>query len=611
MKERGERDRGSAVSVDQEMAAPRHLSPRRATKTSPVVLTALVVALVPFVVQTIAMLNGYFGQDDFILTYRAAHSASYDLGYLFQDYSGHLQPGAFLLASLVTTVAPLNHTVAVLPLILVHAATLWLAWRVFVRLFGVRWAILPPYAIFAASPVILFPSLWWAYGMQLFPLLLAMFAALHAHLRYLGQGQVRHAVAAVAWTIGGLAFYEKAALIPAILLGVTVLLAPRGELAPIMWAIRGHRWVWLTYAALVAGFAVLYLNLTASQASGEPVTSRTIVEFAGRSIVDNLLPGMFGGPFTEPGGGAAWQTPPPVVRVVAALIAITLVVVSATRSRRRALLPWLFLLAYLTVDLTLVASTRLGVVGPAVATDPRYLADVVPVAVLCATFAFLPRDEPHRPEQPRTRLAVLAVVALLLAGSMVSFLRLAPALQFHNARDYVAKASEALTERPGISLYDGAVPGDIMIGWFIDDASASRVVGLVPENPRFDRPAEELYQLDRTGEPQPVQQLKTTVTAVPGPVKDCGYLVEDGVVRIPLHRASPGKQIVRIGYYTSDIGPGTVRAGDRTYPVRFTDGLHVMHVVATGPLTEIVVSRSQDIAPLCVTNVEVGLPQDP
>jgi hypothetical protein len=599
------------VSVDQEVAAPRHLGSRRASKRSAIAIAALVTALVPFVVHAVASLNGYFGQDDFILTYRAAHAAPYDLSFLFQDYSGHLQPGAFLLAWIVTTIAPLNHTVAVLPLLATHAVTLWLAWRVLVRLFDRRWVTILPFAVLAGSPVILFPTLWWAYGMQLLPLLLAMFAALDAHLRYLDTGHAKHAVAAVAWTVFGLAFYEKAALIPAVLLGVTVLLAPRDEVAPIVWTLRRHRFVWLAYVLLVAGFAVLYLNLTASQASGEPVTSRTIVEFAGRSIVDTLLPGMFGGPLTDSGGGAAWSTPPPVVRMVAVLAAIAVIAVSSVRSRRRALLPWLFLAAYLAVDITLVAATRLGVVGPAVSTDPRYIADAVPVAVLCAMFAFLPAGEPRRPEQPQTHLAVLAVTALLLLGSMVSFLRLAPALQFHNARDYVDKAREALAERPGIVLFDGGVPGDIMIDWFLDDASASRVVGLVPEHPRFDRPAEEIYQLDRTGEPQPVLNLQTSVTAVPGPVKDCGYLVEDGVVRIPLHRAVPGRQIVRIGYYTSDMGPGTVRAGGRSYPVRFTDGLHVIHVVATGPLLEIVVSRSQDIAPLCVTNVQVGVPPAP
>src|ERR1044072_6342181 len=186
--------------------------------------------------------------------------------------------------------------------------------------------------------------------MQLLPLLLAMFAALHAHLRYRDEGRVTSAVATVAWTVFGLAFYEKAALIPAVLFRVTVLLAPRTDLAPIVGALRRHRWLWVAHAVVIVAFAALYLSLTESQASGDPVTSRTIVEFAGRSIVDTLLPGMFGGPFTEPGGGAAWQTPPPAVRMVALLIAIAVVVISAVRSRRRALLPWLFLTAYVAVD---------------------------------------------------------------------------------------------------------------------------------------------------------------------------------------------------------------------------------------------------------------------
>ncbi|MGH3877515.1 MAG: hypothetical protein ACRDSK_10830 [Actinophytocola sp.] len=602
----------SVVSGDQELAAPRHLGPRHGARRfgSPVGVAALVVAGVPFVVHMIATLNGYFGQDDFILTYRAAHAAPYDLEFLFQDYSGHLQPGAFLLTWLVTAVAPLNHTIAVLPVLAMHAVTLWLCWRVMVRLFGAQWALLVPFAVFAASPVILFPTLWWAYAMQLFPLLLAMFAALHSHLRYLDDGRVGQAVAAAGWTLFGLAFYEKAALIPAVLFGVTVLLVPRERIAPIMSTLREHRWVWAAHAALVIGFALLYLSLTESQTGGDAVTSRTIVEFAGRSIVDTLLPGMFGGPFTEAGGGAAWQTPPPVVRMVAVLAAVGLIVMSAVRSRRRALLPWLFLAGYLAVDLTLVATTRLQDVGPAVATDPRYLADAVPVAVLCAVFAFLPSDEPRRPAAPQTPLAVLAVSAVLIAGSLVSFLILAPALQFRDARDYVTTARAELAERPGMVLFDGGVPNNIMIDWFLDDASTSRVVGLVPEKPRFDRPAEELYRLDETGTPQPIRDLGATVSAVRGPVKDCGYLVEDGTARIPLHREVPGRQIVRIGYYTSDTAPGTVRVGGRSYPVRFTDGLHVVHVVAPEPVTQVEVSRSIDVAPLCITDVRVGVPPE-
>ncbi|HWM05867.1 MAG TPA: glucosyltransferase domain-containing protein, partial [Actinophytocola sp.] len=369
--------------------------------------------MVPFVVWGWAALNGYFGQDDFIITHRAAHASPWELDYLFQDYSGHLQPGAFLLAWLATTLAPLNHTVAMVPLLATHAVTLVLCWRVLVRLFQKRWAIVPAFVVFSCSPLILFPTLWWAYAMQLLPLLLAMFAALLAHLRYLDSGRVRSAVTAGVWVLVGLAFYEKAALVPALLFAVTVLRTGQS----IIDALLRHRWVWAGYAAIVAGYAALYLALTADQ-GGEQVTSRTILEFAYKSVVHTFLPGLLGGPLTGSGGGAAWATPPLGVRIAAVVLAAGLVVLSALRSRRRALLPWLFLAGYLVVDLTLVAATRLGEFGPVIATDPRYLADAVPVAVLCAMFAFLPagRTRPDD-EQPRnaTRLAAAGLTVVLAA----------------------------------------------------------------------------------------------------------------------------------------------------------------------------------------------------
>ncbi len=597
----------SAVSPDQTLSGPRHLSPDRTTSRfgSPVAVAAFVVAVVPFVVHTWATLNGYFGQDDFIFIHRSAHSAPYDLGFLFQDYGGHLQPGTFLLSWVVTAIAPLNHTVAVVPLLAARAVTLWLCWRVLTRLFGTRWALLPFFAIFAACPLILFPTLWWAYALALFPLLLAMFGALHAHLRYLDTNRPWHAVVAGLWTVVGLAFYEKAALIPALLLGVTVLLAPRGEVAPIVWALRTHRWVWAANAALLACYVAVFVQTTTSQVSENPVTTGTLVEFTGRSIVDTLLPGLFGGPFTGSGGGASWATPHPAVRMLAVLAAAAVIAASVVRSRRRAVLPWLLLAGYLAVDLALVASTRLGLVGAAVATDPRYLGDVVPVAVLCAAFALLGGDAPKKPDNPLVQTALAAAV---VAASTASFLHVAPALQFREARDYVATTRAALADRPGLVLFDAPVPGDIMIDWFVGDAFTSRVVGLIPEHPRFDRPAEELYQLDATGTPQPIVGLTDTVSAQAGPVPDCGYLVRNDIVHIPLTGTVNGRRIVRIGYYTADSAPGTVKAGDSQFPVRFTGGLHSVYVVVTGSFTEIQVSRDIDVAPMCVTDVQVGLP---
>jgi hypothetical protein len=44
--------------------------------------------------------------------------------------------------------------------------------------------------------------------------------------------------------------------------------------------------------------------------------------------------------------------------------------------------------------------------------------------------------------------------------------------------------------------------------------------------------------------------------------------------------------------------------------VRFTEGLHVVHVVAPEPVTQVEVSRSIDVAPLCITDVRVGVPPE-
>jgi hypothetical protein len=553
-------------------------------------LTALLVAGIPFLVHAWVALHGYFGQDDFVITYRSAHADPLDFAYLFQDYSGHLAPGTFLLAWLATAIAPLNYAVAVVPLLVMHAVALLLFWRVLVHCFGARWALLAPFAVFAASPLILFPTLWWAYGMQLLPVLVAMAAALLAHLRHLDTGHTRYAVHAILWTVAGMLFYEKAALFAGLLFGVTVL---RGS--TVAEAVVRHRHVWLAHLALLAGYAVLYFGLTASQTDGDPVPAAEVAEFAYRSIVDTFLPGLLGGPLAAPGGGATWVTPPLVVRIVAVAVTVALIVLRRSKA-------WVLLAGYLAVDLALVAVTRLALVGPVIGADPRYLADAVPVAVLCATFAVL------RPDREPRRWAVLAVTLVVVVGSVASFLRLAPSLQFREARDYVATARAAFAEQPGIVLYDTGVPRTVMLDWFIADAFTSRVVGLVPEAPRFDRPTETLYKLDGAGRPQPIVELTDSVHGEAGPAPNCGHLVDEEPALIPLTSASFGRRVLRVGYFTSDTGDGTVTVGDTRVPVRFEEGLHVLNVVVTGTYTKVEVARNLNLAPLCVTDVEIGLP---
>jgi hypothetical protein len=545
---------------------------------------ALLVALVPFLVHAWVALHGYFGQDDFIITYRAGSADPLDFGYLFQDYNGHIMPGFFLLAWVETAVAPLNYAVAAIPLVAMHGVALWLFWRVLVRIAGYRWSVLAPFAVLTASPLVLVPSLWWAYAMQFLPLLVTMAAALLAHLRYLERGETRHAVQAIAWTLGGMLFFEKAALFAGILFCVTVL---RGD--TVGEALVRHWRVWTAHLTVLACYAMLYFALADSQAATNPVSADTVADFVQRAVVDTFLPGLIGGPFT-----ATWTSPPLAVRVAAIVVTVAVIAVS------RRFGPWLFLAGYLAVDLALVAVTRLSQLGPGVGADPRYVADAVPVAVLCLAFAFRGKRDHRWP--------MVAVAVLLVVGGVSSFLRLAPAMQFREARDYVANARAGLAAQPHIVLYDTAVPNPVIIEWFFGDNLTSRVLANAPEHPRFDQPTESLYQLDDSGRPQPITELDEPVRGERGPAPDCGHLVRQEPVRIPLTGMSYGRRVLMLGYYTGDTGDGVIEVGDTRVPVQFKEGLHVMYVVITGTYTHVQVSRNLDLQPLCVTDVEIGVP---
>jgi hypothetical protein len=588
------------MTLDQPLVVsepPRSTSPTWRVSV-PLPAIAALIGAVPFVMHAWSALHGYFWQDDFVIVYRAAHANPVDPGYLFQAYNGeHIAPGMFLLAWLVTAIAPLSYPVAVLPLLIMQAAAVVLFWRLLVRCFGARWAILPPFAVFAWSPLILVPSLWWAFGAQIVPGLLAMIGALHAQVRHVQDGDRRFAMSALLWMAFGLAFYEKAALIPALLLAVTVLVEP----APVVAVLRRYRWLWLSLAGLVVGYAAGYLALTSTVSSGDG--RGQLPELARRMLAETFLSGILGVPPDAAGPGLTWVPAPLPVRILAWVLALAVIASGLAVGRRRALLAWLLLAGYLAVDLILVGLTRLRIVGTLIGADPRYLADAVPVAVLCAAFALLGPGARPVPRHAGMIIAVLTVA--FTVGATVTYWRLAPAAQARHARDYLANASATLT--PDLVLYDGNVPDDVMVNWFGPDARQSVVLSLLPGQLRFDQPAERLYRLDADGRPRLIERL-TGETGLPGPAPGCGYPVTRAGSSVPLTNPVHGRVIVRLGYYTADPGDGQLEVGDAVVGIHFERGLHVLYVPVDGEFGVVTVRRATELAPVCVTDVLAGEP---
>jgi len=565
---------------------------------------AAVLGIVPFALHTWAALRGGFAQDDFLITYRAAAGGPFDLDYLFQDYQGHLAPGVFLVAWVMTFLAPLNHAVMTVPLLLVQAAASVLFWLALVRCFGRRWAILVPFAVFTTSTLLLVPTLWWAYGIQILPVLLAATGALYAHAGYLRDGRRGQLIASAVWTVVGLAFYEKAALIPVLVLGMTVLVG-----APL----RRYRLVWLSQGGLLLLYALAYLLLTSSQVRNG-TAERSVVgvlELFRRMVVDTLLPGLVGGPWSGPGAGATWVSPPAEVRAVLVFFTLAVLAWGVRAGGRRAWRAWALLGVAVVVDVGLVAVTRFSEVGPALGNDPRYVADIVLVAAFCGAFAFLrpvllatePEDVPAKRERP----VVLGLSAALLLSSVVGFQQLAPAMRFDHASRYIDNARAAVAGDPELILFDAPVPTDIVHEWFAENSRASRVVGLVP-GIRFDTPTSRMHVLDESGRPQRITGVDPIAVSVPGPVEGCGNPVADLLVRIPLDKAVLGRYLLRVDYYTAAGGEGVVdRDGYRT-PVWFQEGLHSIYLPVEGLFDKIGVQLASKGAPVCIAKLYVGRP---
>ncbi|WP_409495056.1 hypothetical protein [Amycolatopsis sp. cmx-11-12] len=575
----------------------------RGVRPSLVTLAAFVAAVVPFVLHAWAALRGSLAQDDFVITYHAAKAGPFEFGYFFQDYHGHLAPGGFLLADLLTAWAPLNFAVLMAPVLVMQSASSALLWTVLVRCFGRRWGILVPFTMFTTSTLLLVPTLWWAYAIQIAPVLLATTAALHAHVRYLADGG-RWAIATVAWTVFGLAFYEKAVFIPVLLAGITVLLGI---------SLRRHVVLWGVLAALIAGYAAVFLALTTSQVGqgGGPVTVGTIADMTGRMLGDILVPGMAGGPWSGPGPGATFAASPVVVRVLLLLLAVAVLVLGVRVGGLRAKKAWLLLGLVFVADIGLSAATRLTEVGPELGSDPRYVADLTLVVALCAAFAFLepkPFDRPSDTELSTARRPVaLALCVGLIASSAVGFSRLAPGLRFEHSREFLANARTSIEWDPDLVLYDTTVPNDILHAWFGENARTSRVVGLIP-GVLFDQPTSRMSLLDDSGTARAITGVEPVSRGLPGPVAGCGYTVGEQLVRVPLDTPVLGRYLLRIDYFTSDGGEGVVDRDGVRVPVWFQPGLHTMYLPIEGLFDKVGFQLSAKGAPVCLAKVDVGRP---
>jgi hypothetical protein len=564
--------------------------------------------------------RGYFTQDDFLMLTLGGRPMSVDL--LMQDYSGHLFPGGFLVAWLHAHLAPLDWTVAVVEIVLLQLVASVLAWLVLCRLLPGSWWRLPVLAAYLFCPLSLWPTQWWAVAIQYLPVSIFLLLATWALLHRIQEGSRWSGPLVVAATVAGLLFQERAVLYPVVLGFVAVAFAEAAGLRRIGVALRSHLVVWVPLVVLLVGYVWVHREL-APIARTSPGSAAASAELVGNFVARNAVPGFVGGPWTDPG---------PFTIVVPADWAVVLswavVAVAVGWTLRRSWSAgwgWLLLLVYLLVDAVLLFGGRTGPdFGEMLGLIPRYSADAVPVLVVGLGLVARAVAADSRPARVSATRATsrwrpppplpLALAACYLGSSAISTAVVAPHSYNVDDRAYVESIRTGLRAEPRAVLYDGIAPDNVMVTWFGDLARVSTVVGSAPEDPVFDLPTYAMRIVDATGRLRSIN-LVGTVSDVRTRDRVCVHRVDaDRVTRVELAEPSaPGKQVVRISYYTSASGFLRVTTPDGEVSLPLRTELNVADLVVEGPVEDLGMRLDSPgdaaaDATVCVVDVVVGFP---
>ncbi|CAN5710284.1 hypothetical protein BH09ACT8_BH09ACT8_44570 [soil metagenome] len=506
-----------------------------------VAVAAVVLILIQLAVRGVLAFGGYFYWDDLILVSRAGTQDLLSPAYLFDDHDGHVMPGAFLVAGAITRLAPLNWLWPAISLVVLQLLASLALLRTLHVILGWRPMLLLPLTFALFTPLGVPAFAWWAAALNALPMVAALAWVCGDAILLVRTGNRRYASTGALVFLGGLLFFEKAAVIPFVAFAVTALLEyVRGEphWLRAVWS-RGAR-LWAVTLAMTAAWVTLYVAVVDQQrwSSDLPMTWNLLV----RSITHGIVPGLAGGPWDWQRWAPAspWAIPPIAVMALGWLVLAAAVTISLKRKERIGLV-WLAAAAYAIacqVPIYLMRSSPFTAIE--LAQTLRYLPDLVVVLTLLAAVAFCApnRESSTWLDASARRTAVTAGVAVaFLASSMYSTSTFLTSWRDNPTKAYLDNARPSLAQARSTTdapILDQEVDPLILqrVAW--PENMISHMFALLPDRPAISTNTTDLRLLDRKG--RLVGAQVTWVRAMaPGPTPQCGYLVQtDFPVRIPL-----------------------------------------------------------------------------
>lgn len=558
--------------------------------------------------------GGYFYWDDLILVGRSGTQHLLSPEYLFDDHDGHVMPAAFLVAGAITRIAPLEWIGPALSLMVLQLLASLALLRALHVILGWRPVLLVPLTFALFTPLAVPGFAWWAAALNSLPMLTAMAWVCGDAVLLQRTGDRRYAVTGLLVFVGGLLFFEKAAVIPFVAFAVVALLAHvtgSGSVKAV-WQ-RGTR-LWVPSLVVTGLWVAVYLVVVDQKrwSLDLPMTWDLLV----RSMTHGIVPGLVGGPWDWQRWAPAspWGTPPVTVMVIGWVALAALLTLTLVRKRRIGGV-WLVALGYAVacqIPIYLMRSSQFTALE--LAQTLRYLPDLVVVlALLAAVGLCAPNREGTRwldASRGRT-VAVAVTLVAVVASSLYSTATFLTSWRDNPAQPYLQNARAGLSEAARTSdapMLDQEVDPMVLQRVVGPENRAGHLFALLPDRPEFASATTDLRMLDSSGR---VVDAKVTWVRgiVPGPVPQCGYLVQpQAPASMPLDGPLlPADWTAEINYLANSDGSMTMSLSEGSevrVPVR--PGLNRVFVRLPGAGAAIDVRANTEALSVCVAAGPVG-----
>ncbi|MDO3650029.1 hypothetical protein [Nocardia mangyaensis] len=623
----------SAPPLDSPPTSRMPSSSRRLPVSGRAVLLAAAVAILAqlFLRGWVAG-SGFFYWDDFILIGQVATHPLWSTELLLTSHDGHVMPLAFVLTWLVTAVAPLNWTAAVVVSVAMQLLASLAVLRLLIVLLGVRARLLGPLLFYLFVPLTVPAFAWWAAAVNALPLQIAL-AWVSADAVLLARtGRRRYAVSGAAVFVVALLCFEKSVVVLPVAFVTAVLVAHVTGSSAREVARRGAA-LWTACGAVLLAWAAYYLSVVQRpRGLSGPEDPGALLS---RALSDGLVPGLFGGPWRW----ERWQpaTPwadPPGAAVALCWVLLIALVAWTIRSRSRAVGAWMFVIGHAVLTIAPIVVLRDGPGTAALLLQSlRYFADFAVVATIAfailllaplrsraaaATAAVGHHDSavPERGDGGRTgvagrtgarRFAGLAVAVLFCVSSVYSTITFTRSWEPSPARTYITGVQAALPEAADAPLLPQEVPWNVLNPLAFPLNMTDHVLAPIATPTTFAQSTSRLRMITDDGAIVEAQ-VWWNRAIVEGPEPECGHRVREPTT-LPLDGPMQIRDwTAQINYFAERDGQIAVSfAGDAETVAEVRAGLGTVYVRLLGGGTALRIRTVDPQQSLCVGAGPVGV----